>query len=133
MVKQNWKWNQEQGKNRRHHKANMINANTLAVLMGTTCSRASEKKEFEPCDHVDTVYTAPDTTVKVPFMQLNKKNHFSVFVDNERDFKVVSVPYKDEMEMTLVVPPLGQLSSFEVSIQFLISSSKIWNKLFIFF
>ena len=95
----------------------MINANTLAVLMSTTLFKGFWKAEFQPCDHVDTFYTAPEKSVKVPFMQLNKKNHFSVFVDQERDFKVVSVPYKDEMKMTLVVPPLGQLSSFEVRIE----------------
>jgi len=106
-----WVSDQTQGKIDDIIKASMINANTLAVLMSTTLFKGLWKEEFKSTDSVDTFHTAKDESIKVPFMQLSKKNHFSVFVED--DLSVIKIPYKDEMQMTLVMPPLGHMSTFE--------------------
>merc|ERR1711937_790727 len=56
-----------------------------------------------------------DRKVKTEFMRLKKKNHFAVSLQD--NLTMVSIPYKDEMMMTIMMPKLGGLAELEKSLE----------------
>merc|ERR1712147_389264 len=89
-------------------KPDVINAQTLAILMSTTLFKGQWAEKFERID--DQTFHGSMGAVKTPFMRLKKKKHFSAFVDD--GLKLVGIPYEDDMMMTIAMPE-GNLSAFE--------------------
>merc|ERR1712193_271993 len=81
-------------------KPDVINAQTLAILMSTTLFKGQWAEKFERID--EQTFHGSKGAVKTPFMRLKKKKHFSAFVDD--DLTLVGIPYKDDMMMTITMP-----------------------------
>ena len=92
-------------------KPDVISELTLAILLSTTLFKGDWAKKFEKITDVDTFHTS-NGKVKTQFMRIKKKNHFAVSIQDK--LTMVSIPYKDEMMMTIMMPELGGLAELEV-------------------
>lgn len=93
-------------------KPDVINAQTLAILMSTTLFKGQWAEKFERID--DQTFHGSKGAVKTPFMRLKKKKHFSAFVDD--GLTLVGIPYEDDMMMTIAMPE-GDLGAFEAKLK----------------
>merc|ERR1711892_515706 len=91
----------------------LINAQTLTILTSTTLFKGSWAAQFEKIE--DQTFYGSKGSVKTAFMRVKKKKHFSVFVSDE--LTLVGIPYKDDMMMTVVMPPEGKLGEFEKNLK----------------
>jgi len=94
-------------------KPDVISDMTLAILLSTTLFKGDWAEKFDKVTDIDTFHTA-DGKVKTEFMRLKKENHFSASLQD--NLTMVSIPYKDEMMMTIMMPELGGLAELEVRI-----------------
>ena len=96
-------------------KPDAISELTVAILLSTTLFKGNWAEQFEKVTDIDTFHT-PKGKVKAEFMQLKKKNHFSVSIQDS--LTMVSVPYNYEMMMTILMPEFGGLDKLEVCLAF---------------
>jgi len=94
-------------------KPDVISELTLAILLSTTLFKGDWAEQFEKVTDIDTFHTS-NGKVKAEFMRLKKKNHFSVSIQDK--LTMVTIPYKDEMMMTIMMPELGGLAELEKSL-----------------
>merc|ERR1711892_375435 len=108
-----WVESQTNGKIDSLVKPDLINAQTLAILTSTTLFKGSWAAQFEKIE--DQTFYASKGPVKTAFMRVKKKKHFSVYVSD--DVTLIGIPYKDDMMMTIAMPPEGKLGEFEKNLK----------------
>ena len=92
-------------------KPSFITADIRSILLSTTLFEGIWTEVFEYGYH-RVFYTEPGKSTEAIYMELSKERHFNTYIDD--DLTMVGIPYKDGMTMTLLVPKLGELPSFEV-------------------